>query len=484
VFAVDANQNVILAAYANSPTTALSADSTAVALVLLTDGIIPSTAITFSELVQDVQSAAGYDALVASITASLSAGTPPLQSSSVVQNVSTVVDQILKMVVDQNFSSATVGSNHSTIAAQQPLVQAFPGPPVQILGPTSSLPTFLSVYISASKSSGVSLINSMPFTWEATSTDQTGATLSAAETLDGTNPLVDLLNIPGLEPPPLSLIGNGKNFTVTVFQTQATAWDNARVIVSDVISLGLASITGIPGSGASQCSNDAALQMLTGLGDSFQSTLLNAPTGQQAAAILLAQISKTVMYQALRTALQCVSPKAVTSQAVASLFGWLVPELAVWKTVSSAFGAVPLATDLVFWAAYWNTSQPIEVCQSAGALVNCLVGTWTYSGTTTSGAATTTATTTWTFNSDGSDSYSATTDTTYSDGTPSGSTSCTFSGTYALSGVNVLTITTTSYSELCGTVLSPYVTDYTITPSPPPSVLTLPGFPGQNFIEQ
>jgi hypothetical protein len=94
-----------------------------------------------------------------------------------------------------------------------------------------------------------------------------------------------------------------------------------------------------------------------------------------------------------------------------------------------------------------------------------IVGTWKAMSTTTSGAATTTATTIYTFNSDGSDTYSSISSTDYSDGTPSGSSPlCTAGGTYSTSG-STITITTPIVPADCGTILSPYTTTYSISGS-------------------
>ncbi len=91
-----------------------------------------------------------------------------------------------------------------------------------------------------------------------------------------------------------------------------------------------------------------------------------------------------------------------------------------------------------------------------------IVGVWKASGTTTQGTATTVATTTYTFNSDGSDAYNSTTRTTYSDGTPSASSSCAATGTYTTTGSSI-TIVTPSPPASCGVITSPYTTTWNVS---------------------
>ena len=108
-----------------------------------------------------------------------------------------------------------------------------------------------------------------------------------------------------------------------------------------------------------------------------------------------------------------------------------------------------------------QTLTPPKVPGTGGSLV----GTWKAMSTTTSGAATTKATTTYTFRSDGSDTYSSISSTTYTDGTPSGASPlCTAAGTYSTSG-NSLTITTPIVPADCGVILSPYTTTYSVSGS-------------------
>ncbi len=89
------------------------------------------------------------------------------------------------------------------------------------------------------------------------------------------------------------------------------------------------------------------------------------------------------------------------------------------------------------------------------------VGSWKAAGTSTSGADTTTFVITYTFNADGSESYSDSVHDVYTDGTPSASGHCTAAGNYTTSG-NSITITTPNPPPECGGIISPYTTTFAI----------------------
>jgi hypothetical protein len=93
VFAVDANNNVLLAALATTTSIKLSAQTTALALVRLSMGPLPTTA-SENQLDAAISAADGFPDLVSQISAALASNTPPSASTLVAASMVGVVNQI------------------------------------------------------------------------------------------------------------------------------------------------------------------------------------------------------------------------------------------------------------------------------------------------------------------------------------------------------------------------------------------------------
>jgi trimeric autotransporter adhesin len=363
IFAVDIDQGVLLAAFADSATTKLSADSTAEVLVVSTIGSIPSTGPAFSELLSDVHGTAGYSELVSDISQSITSGTPPLKSNSVVVSVATVVNQTIALILARGPQSNV--STKSTLIASEPFAEeAVPPPPIQIVGPTGNA-TFESVFISAATASGgVTLVNNMPISWEATSADENSSPIDTGKPLPGVGFFTTAI--------PVDIAGNGDSFTVTVAQTEATEQANLKKLVSDYVSLSLEQITGLGPEGLGPCAQEVSDSILKALGDTFQKALLDAPTGTAASLLLAGNLTGTTIFNALKYALNCAIPAGNSApgvlKALANLSSWVAPTLQLWKALSLVTGP---ATDSGFTWYYWDQSQSIRVCESEGKIAPC-----------------------------------------------------------------------------------------------------------------
>jgi hypothetical protein len=93
VFAVDSNNNILLAALATTTSIKLSVQTTAVALVRLSMGPLPATA-SDSQVDAAISASDGFHDLVSQISAALASNTPPSASSFVVASMTGFVEQL------------------------------------------------------------------------------------------------------------------------------------------------------------------------------------------------------------------------------------------------------------------------------------------------------------------------------------------------------------------------------------------------------
>jgi hypothetical protein len=384
LFAVDSGGKPLLAAYATSGTTTLSASSTATTLVTLTLGL-PTTSLSYSQLTQDIQKASDYSTLATDIQASLSTGTSPLDSQTVSQDVANVVNEVLTVVAPQP-SSATASAAHPSASShlfrQQhahtslPPENAAPPLPFQILGPFAWLPTFYSVYIASPTSQGgVNLINTMPIQFHASSQDKNSNAIDGGETL----PAADIIfGLVPLKPQAVGIQGNGQTFTVTVDETDlATQKVNVNQVLTDWLIFAIGQVTNINANlpGLQACAQQGSKELLNAIINANTSIFIPLSTGADVAQSVAVALSGNIMFSALKTVITCSAPgiaaSAAASAAIANLAKFVVPLSGVWKVlqfVASASG--PLTeTGLMFY--YWNDSQDVNVCEDNGSLAPC-----------------------------------------------------------------------------------------------------------------
>jgi len=144
VLAFNSNGDVLLAGFAQAPTSTLSADSTAIAFVLLSFGILPPQTPTLAQIETDIRNAADYPALVAAINVSLGNQSSPLNSSDVITEVANVYNEIAGEIQDQ----ISPAISHVHAVTTNPQVLATPPLPFQIVGVSKNFPTQASVFLS------------------------------------------------------------------------------------------------------------------------------------------------------------------------------------------------------------------------------------------------------------------------------------------------------------------------------------------------
>ncbi len=374
IFALDANQDLILAAYADSATTTLSASSTAVTLVLMALGPLPSSGPTFSQVVQNVQSTNGYATLVQSIDAALTAGTPPLQSTLVVQNVVTVASQSSQMLASESASSAVARAQTATMPSTQVTNQL----PFQIVGSSLST-TQWSVYTtSATSSGGLNVVNSMPIEWYADSFDQDGTSFYDPGSEVILDAPVTFLDGIGTYTTAGSLLGNGAEFSVTLSQTEQTEQANINQDIADTMTALVGLLTQQPPGVVAPCSDQVSAAIANTL---FTANgLAGAPTGGEAGAIVISNFTAGTLYQAVKTAFGCLQINPVAAIANLSSYvvpyvGWVHAFIGLIEEGNSIADTVGLIEPWYLTLHYWNESISDGVCEGpqngAYVIVNC-----------------------------------------------------------------------------------------------------------------
>ncbi|WP_158786243.1 hypothetical protein [Granulicella sp. L46] len=371
IFAVDQNQNPILAAFANADTTVLSVDSTSVALVLSSLDPSSSSVLTYSQMEADVQNAAGYSALSAAVLFSLQSGTAPVTSSSVLGDVAIVVNQVIPVVLSQIATAETPSAN-TVRSSLSPAEIAGPPLPFQILGPIASLATFYSVYINAPDGNGgVEITNKLPIALHAYSADLSG------NNIVGPNPGLSLPAAPPLFAYPqtataVDVGGNGQQFLVTVDQNSAARDANVRQGIANVLIFIMNQALGKVATGVNvdACAQQGVTQLINGMGTAYNTVILSASTGAGVDLSLANNLTVASLGGAFKIAFSCAA-KASTTSIFSTIATWLNPYNKWLQLLSLTAQALPTATQLSLTIYYWNLVQPVQVCESGNQVVAC-----------------------------------------------------------------------------------------------------------------
>jgi hypothetical protein len=210
----------------------------------------------------------------------------------------------------------------------------------------------------------------MPISWNASSTDQNGATLDAGEILGPVNPIYALF----ITPTAVAIAGNGEEFALLAAQTSATHDANVRQSIADVLGFLIGQL-GLKSANLSTCTQSAATNILVSLGTAFETTIINTPTGPVAAAELGGSVVGSSFYNGLRDVMQCALPGSLSqsnvAKAIAGLAGWSNPATGIWKTISITVSAAGPANETALMLYYWNASKPVGICEAGSSIVNC-----------------------------------------------------------------------------------------------------------------
>jgi len=111
------------------------------------------------------------------------------------------------------------------------------------------------------------------------------------------------------------------------------------------------------------------------LGSTFEQSLINTPTGLGATLTLTGSLGTSLLNNGIKDALNCALPGALSQSQVAKLLlqlaGWGNPAMGIWKAISVTVSAAGPANETALTWYYWGASQPVGICEAAGAVVNC-----------------------------------------------------------------------------------------------------------------
>ena len=383
IFAVDQNQNLILAALSSSQTatTQFSATSTAETLVVTTLGV--SDGVTASQLISAIDAAPSFPTLVSDVQTALSQGASPLTSQSVAQDLATV----LRDTITGAYQQLSVKPFEVHPQAALPTETATPSLPFTIL--QGSLAG--SVYI-ASVNAGdgsLNIINTFPIAFAVSSKDTStpANTLSNTQTLQAyslaSSLLTNLFNNKTLStsPTPAKVTGNGQKFVVTVDATPTEA-QNATKAIGDTLQFVLSqafNMSTTKYSGLSACSQTAAQAIMAPVIASFTATTTSEDFGKALASALTTQ----VVTGAIQTIIKCTGTTAsdvaastvIQTAASTTMKAFLAPW---WEVIqmaytagSTIYAAKGPVTEIASTYYYWNKSVDVNVCEANGQLTSC-----------------------------------------------------------------------------------------------------------------
>ena len=341
VLALDSSGNILLASIVTTDQTTLSADSTALALVRIAIGDIP-TAQTGAALDAAIRANTSYPSLVTAVQNALVAGGSPATNLAVLQAVSSVMVPMATLVT-------AVTTRHSSVKSVATPVATAPLPSTLV---TDSLLGLLPVQITQDGANfpfnHITLSDSMPIPWYVTSTSVTGVSLGGGELLSGRSGL--------LTPGTVQVAASSAGFNLTVAQNLNTE-----------ISIGADLITG-------------TIQAVWGFvsAPSCNWQLVKSAVGGALTGILSADDGWVAFLDGLATFdnspnLSKVLAKCVTSSAaIAALAAPVDNYFGALSKIKTAVNALSVVVEYQYASQYWGTSQTFGVCEQAnGAVVNC-----------------------------------------------------------------------------------------------------------------
>lgn len=336
--------------------TTLSADSTALALVRMAIGGLPS-GITANQANQAIRGAAEFPALVALIEGVLSSSLAPLESGPVVQSLATTVRQAMSTITAILVPPVPAAS--SAVAYASRSVEPSQLPHFNIL---SNVAGVFSVYVYSAGSDGsVNVVNASPITWSAHTLNETGTLIPAPSTDDGrillhantlSSSLLDIIH-PWIGPRSVGLPGNeGKGLDIVVEQTQASRRENLVGILE------VAFLEALPIAVSNECLRGGAEALLTA--ESLQSLASGATMdGFRDALVRLGGGSDDDLEGIIST---CVPSLMPNSRDIGRFSRLIARTLSGLAAVQAFDDAATAAAKIVMTAMHWNTRHPVAVC--------------------------------------------------------------------------------------------------------------------------
>lgn len=352
VVALDANDNLRLASVEvpGDGKIILSADSTALALVRISIGSLPS-GLTAQSLNETIRATAAYPALVTAINQALAAGAAPPLSLPVVNSIATVSAHAMDLL------RKPPGRNAKLLNKS---ISATVSPPFSLLGDIGS-----GLDLVGTRSGTIELTNCLPIYWSATANSTTvlldPIRFGLEDILSNVGCLLDLhgsVSVPD---------AGGRKFTLRVEQNSTTKAANVVMILRDTLSI--------------------VLDNIPGLKDSCKAEVTNALISAKALdtlysiAAFKAYLHETVhAYKEWASVLRrCTPDSAAQWGADAGRFiGSILKIIDGVSEVTSAVKATGLVFEMQQWAKYLSfTPRDIQICETGTvpnlSIANCAV---------------------------------------------------------------------------------------------------------------
>jgi len=355
LLAVDAKNNIVLAALANSASTTLSAESTALALARLSFGLVPP-GLTPSQVNAAIQSASGYPSLVAAVSQALSAGSAPGSSAEVLQDVVLVLSQAAPALASVAAeSSKKAGGLHSQMKDVVVTPTATDPLPFTLVTFPLGLPA-VQLNNDPSAAGVVDVINNSFLDWNAGSSAHPAVEVELPATTVLTALLGNATTVPG---PPAEQLADesGLGFNITINQTLASRAANINDIMSRIATLALPAFVG---KGCAQSVEGALIS--SGQLD----TLAESATGDAFLAFLKS-LGAADITQPLVTCFPDSVTQAEAKVVSAQFVGAIGKFFSAMDTALTFFDGVSAAAKIIATAFYWDQSFTIGVCETAGS---------------------------------------------------------------------------------------------------------------------
>lgn len=379
VVALDANNNMMLAAMVDSASSTISANSTAIALVRVALGTLPSS-VTPAQANTAITGTADFSALVTQVNASLSAGSAPALSTTVAQAVVTVINDLNAANL---VASAAARAHIFAIAPTQ-----LPGTPQPLITDALFSVTAQSV---DNDGTGINATNSFPIQWTAR-TLQAGVAITpvASPPINQTGDVQLLPQAIGLGTLSSWIFNNGAtfdilgygtysnptNFNVQIFQSNASNTANVENIVGSAIGFAL-------NVGGLQAVATACERQITNavLGDtSAIATWAGQPTAAGAFTAIKSGLAPANLPTVGSAIVTCaglqLSQLFTTSQVsgrMAKLLAGFSNYVVIFKGISAAVSGTNLAALVYETNRQWGNANATTtgVCISGGQVVPC-----------------------------------------------------------------------------------------------------------------
>ena len=180
VLAVDANKNILLASLTTTNAVTLSSSSTALAVVRLAIGALPSSAVS-GQLNAAIQGTMEFPHLVTLISAALTANTSPVTSSSVYSSIATILTQLPGPVVTALQTSNRAIAHAQAAPVDVPSVTT--SLPYALVNFSTKLPQTVSVTGTVATTGNVQVSNSTLIAWALASTATSATTATSGRSL-------------------------------------------------------------------------------------------------------------------------------------------------------------------------------------------------------------------------------------------------------------------------------------------------------------